>query len=172
MGCQVVKGAIVINVERRGDWDVVRYRGPVNEDTALHLPILKSLHHQVIFNFKDVKAINSSGIRTWVLFLRKFTPGRKVAYEECPPTVVTQLNMIPGFHEGVDILSVIAPFTCPTCNRQESELYEASRFPKTNDDLEGKRCPKCGDTMTLGETVEEYFEFASRRENPAFSSAP
>ncbi len=156
------RGSIVITVEVRGEWEAVHYRGPMNEDTVLQLASLRALGKRVLFNLKDLPYVNSAGIRTWVLFLREFTPGRTVVYEECSPAVVTQLNMIPGFHEGVVIRSVYAPVTCTSCNHQDQVLLQATEFPTTNTEMRAGTCTKCGGTMQLSDSVEEYFEFATR----------
>jgi hypothetical protein len=142
---------------------VVRYVGPLNEDTAVHLHRLKtSLGPQVVFDLKDVDYVNSSGIRTWVLFLRALAPGRDIAYERCSPTIVTQLNMIPGFGQGVDIRSVFVPFACISCSHVANELFSAADFPRPGDTVPPRPCPKCGSELQLADAVEEYFEFTDR----------
>jgi hypothetical protein len=153
---------INFQIEKRGDADVVHYAGPITEDSSVVLARLaEAVGKNVVFNFRKVNYVNSNGVRAWVLFLRDFQPGRTLSYEECTPTIVTQLNMIPGFLGNARVASVYVPIACQDCNQADQVLVEAADFPEGSATLSLPKCKKCGGLSVSVDTLEEYFEFAT-----------
>lgn len=154
---------IQLSLEERNGVDLVRYRGPISEESGVHLaPLAGKVGKRCIFNFKDVNFVNSSGVRAWVTFLRDFIVGREIVFEECPPVVVTQINMIPSFTAAARVASVLAPFACGSCNEITLVKMLEAEYPAEGTQLPPGRCRRCSEATQLAETTEEYFEFFYR----------
>lgn len=144
----------------KGDWDTVKFKGYINEDAEVHLATVPAqLGPKVIFNFKEVAAINSCGVRAWINFLRDVQKDREVIFAECTPEVISQINMIPNFLGSAKIQSVYAEYGCESCGHQEMHLFvEGKDLPTSpDDDFSERACPKCGEEMEMEEIEEEYF---------------
>lgn len=153
---------IIVNKTQQGDTEIVHVSGPLNEDATVVLaPLKTSLGKKVVFNLKNIDYINSSGVRVWVLFLRDVRKGREIAYEECSPSIVGQLNIVLSMLEGVKVQSVQIPLQCPACRGERLDLAKAGAFPLKPQDLKAEVCARCGEKMEPAEPLDEYFEFAS-----------
>ena len=83
-----------LEVTNKGSNKTVILRGIIDEDADFSQ--IQKLTGPLVFNFKELTAINSCGIRTWVNFLKEMAKV-KISFEECPPLVVRQMNMVPSF---------------------------------------------------------------------------
>lgn len=138
---------------------VVRLKGIIDEDTDFE-PI-KKFGLPLAFNFKEVTAINSIGIRTWVNFVKELgTSG--ISYEECPPLIVRQMNMVPSFVGGAQVASVYAPYVCEECDKEKLVAVTADKFGGGNPQIpESFKCEFCGKgDMELDGHPQQYFAFA------------
>lgn len=137
---------------------VILLSGMIDEDTTFE-EILK-LGSPLVFNFKGVTAINSCGVRNWVNFLKAFGDNN-AAFEECPPTVVKQMNMIPSFTAGAKIKSVYVPYTCENCEKESMLLIDTSQFKKGSTQItESMPCPACKEgELELDGHPAQYFSF-------------
>ncbi len=152
--------ALVFQFEAAGEWQRCYLAGIINEDSEVTLTSLGAqLPPKVVFNFRRVDSINSCGVRAWIGFIRLAAGGREVAFEECTPEIVSQINMIPNFRGNSRVLSVYASYTCGQCNNQRNELYQEGRnLPKSlGSQLEPVKCEKCGGAMEMDEIEDEFF---------------
>lgn len=142
----------------RDNKKVVLLSGMIDEDTALE-EILK-LGSPLVFNFKGITAINSCGVRNWVNFLKSFGDAN-AAFEECPPTIVKQMNMIPSFTAGAKITSVYVPYTCDRCEKEAMVLIDTSQFSKGKTPVtESMPCKECKQgELELDGHPTQYFAF-------------
>jgi hypothetical protein len=138
---------------------VVMLRGVIDEDTDFE-PI-KKLGSPLVFNFKGVTSINSCGIRTWVNFLKELGK-TEISYEECPPLIVRQLNMVPSFLGTARVLSVFVPYVCDNCETEKLMPVAADKFAKGTINVpEAFTCDNCKKgEMELDGQREQYFAFA------------
>ena len=143
---------------------VVALAGAINEDAELNLQALtKELagKAKVVFNFANVKSINSLGVRAWVMFLRGLDDGREIAFNECPPDVIMQINMIPSFLGRARVASFFTNYICENCDFTQKILIDTTALkPKTLP--QPQACPKCKAEMETEELEEEYFAFLLR----------
>lgn len=138
---------------------VVVMKGVIDEDTDFEA--LKKVGGPLTFNWKGVTSINSCGIRTWVNFLKEL--GKvEIAYEECPPLIVRQLNMVPSFMGTARVLSVFVPYVCDECDTEKMVPVSADKFAKGGAGVqEAFTCDKCKKgEMELDGQREQYFAFA------------
>ena len=138
---------------------VVLLKGFIDEDTNF-AGILK-IKGPVIFNFKDVTGINSCGIRAWVNFIKDLGE-TDVLYEECPPLVVRQMNMIPSFVGHATVLSVFVPYVCDECETEKLVLATKEEFkakpPAIKEAFPCDHCKK--GEMEIDGSPQQYFAFA------------
>jgi anti-anti-sigma regulatory factor/DNA-directed RNA polymerase subunit RPC12/RpoP len=156
--------SIAIDIQKEGDWDIVSYRGPINEESEVHLnKILQTLGPKVRVNFSQVSMVNSCGVRSWVNFMREAEQGREISYTECTSEIVMQINMIPSFRGRSDIESVYGSYTCENCGHNQNILFEKGRnMPASEDDeVDPPACPKCNEEMEMEELEEEFFAFVA-----------
>ncbi len=138
----------------RGDSKVVLLRGIIDEDTTFEQ--LGKLGSPIHFNFKGVTSINSCGVRSWVNFMKDIS-GLQVIYEECPPHIVRQLNMVPSFLGQAQVASVYIPYVCDDCDAETMVLAEASEFGKVAETIPCESCKK--GEMEFDGHPQQYFAF-------------
>lgn len=145
--------------------DLIYFKGDINEDAEL---ALAGLVHQIakdsIFNLKDVSSINSCGVRAWINFLREVEKTKKITFDECPPEIVSQINMIPNFKGQAEILSVYAGYICDNCDYQHLELFRKGVNLPTDpsQSISDVHCPKCNSVMEMEELEEEFFGWVNK----------
>lgn len=118
------------------------------------------------FNWKDVLSINSYAIRNWVNFINELKSMR-IFYEDCPPLIVRQMNMIPSFKGHAEVRSVQIPYACDNCDDQSLVLFDGNgqglKTGTNPSDLKlptGHSCEECKKGKPeFDESVEEYFAF-------------
>lgn len=141
----------------RGDKKVIHLAGVIDEDTSFE--DIKKLGGPFVFNFKNLENVNSLGIRTWVNFLKEL--GKvQIVYEECPPLVVRQMNMVPSFLGGAQVLSVFVPYVCDACDTEKLVLMQGEQLADISSIPEVFKCETCKKgEMELDGHPDQYFAF-------------
>jgi hypothetical protein len=156
---------IEIKREQRADWDVLHYVGPMDEEAGLHLlNLYETVRPNCVFNFAGLTSVNSKGIAAWMNFIRDFRENRRVAFEECPESLVSQINMIPSVALQVDVRSVFAGFECAACGNKPRRLIKLAldaqgHLPEAALML---TCDRCRAPMEMDEDPDDYFMFLTR----------
>ena len=152
--------AMHIVLDHINDWLIVHLRGSMDESAAIHLRRLFELNaNNVAFNFRAVNGINSSGVRSWISFIRSFCENRNVIYVEATPIVVMQLNMVPSFMHNCEVHSVYGSYACESCNlNQMVKFVTGENMPKADESVPEFLCPRCNRAMEF-EEEEGYFDF-------------
>ncbi len=134
-------------------------KGVIDEDTEFEA--LKKAGSNLLINFKGVTSINSCGIRTWVNFMKDLA-ATQIAYEECPPLIVRQMNMVPSFLSHAKVTSVYVPYVCDECETESMTLVAADKFGNGNPSIpESITCTSCKEgEMELDGNPKQYFAFA------------
>ena len=133
-------------------------KGTIDEDTTFDA-VLQG-EGEIHLNFSGVTGINSLGIRTWVNFMKELA-GKQVFYEECPPVIVRQMNMIPSFVGHAKVVSVFAPYVCEDCDQEKLVLINEQSLSQTEVELpKSFVCESCGKgEMELDGHPKQYFAF-------------
>ncbi|WP_397601531.1 hypothetical protein [Silvanigrella sp.] len=152
------------SIVQKDDGKDVSLVGVINEDSEI---LFKNLFSElkdtkkIVFNFSQVKSINSLGVRAWVSFLRSLEDGKKILFSECTTDIIMQINMIPSFLGKATVSSFYVNYICEVCNKEDKKLFEtASLPPKTY-----PPAPKCDNddcAMQTEELEDEYFVFLMR----------
>lgn len=145
-----------INVS--GDVAVARLSGSLTQDgevDALYSQLPES--GKVIVHLGGVTRINSTGVRSWMRLLNRLAERAEVELQECPPIFVAQMNMIRGFTQGAEVVSVQAPFYCDLCAATAVEVLDVRDGAVP--DLPLRRCEADGADMMFDSLPEIYFRF-------------
>lgn len=138
---------------------VVYFKGAVDEDTDFNA-LLKN-EGPLRLNFAGVTAINSCGIRSWVNFLKELS-GKEIIYEECPPLIVRQMNMVPSFLGKAQVASVFIPYICDNCEHEKTVLVTEAQFkggnPQVAETIPCENCKK--GEMEFDGQPKQYFAFS------------
>jgi anti-anti-sigma regulatory factor len=129
-------------------------KGNIDEDTELDT-IAKN-PGPLVFNFKNVTSINSLGVRTWVN-LMKLLAGKSVTFEECPPVIVRQMNMIPSFKGTAKVQSVLVPYVCDECEAEAVSLVTQENFSQVAEAYSCENCKK--GELEFDGNPKQYFAF-------------
>ena len=123
--------------------------------------ILKNVKcSKCIFNLKSINQIDSLGIRSWIQFMESFAPNREIEFEECCPSVVMQINMIPEFRMGAKVRSVYGEFTCPACEKEQwKRIHPLDDYEQAMKQLVEQNCEACGNQVELDVDEESFFCF-------------
>jgi hypothetical protein len=151
-------------MEKNGASARVNLGGVINEDAEIPLQKIAgdlASFTEATFNFAAVKSINSLGVRAWVTFLRSIEDGRDIAFEECVPDVIMQINMIPSFKGKATIRSFFVNYVSPATDKTQRILVKRADLPPKTMPAP-PNCPDSGEPMETEELEEEYFAFLMR----------
>ncbi len=125
--------------------------GTMNEACELVFDrLLGSLGENVAFNLRAVRAINSSGVRAWINFIREVSRSRNVVLEECSPEIISQINMVPSFLGKAKLSSFYAAYTCERCGAEHEQRYELKSLIADHSlAAKSKTCNSCAGTMVM-----------------------
>ena len=136
----------------------LKLRGDVNENADLK-PIF-SRQGTVYLDLSGVTAINSRGIQHWVQASRKRDPGLKLMLERCSPAVVSQFNLLPIMADSGTIVSILAPYFCPYCRKESTELLALKEIKEIKGPKAPVRiCLVCSSELEFDEDPNQYFVF-------------
>lgn len=147
-----------VEVNVVGNKAKVVLKGAIDEDSDFS-PILKT-SGPVSINFKEVQSINSLGIRSWVNFLKDLS-NREVHYEECPPIIVRQLNMVPSFLGKAKVLSVFVPYVSDDTDEEKLVLVPSQKFEQNGFSID-ETLKEGGQEYELDGHPQQYFAFAKK----------
>lgn len=159
-----VKSRLGVEVKRLGPITHVRISGILDETFAL--PDVDSLTGSVILDLGRVSRLSSSGVRKWSAFASQLPPKAQALYViNAPPVFVDQLNLVEGFAGTAQVLSVLAPYSCPKC--REDRLRPVSLVLDSEMVLQGElsicRCVVCASELEFSDTAEEFFSYMRAR---------
>lgn len=135
--------------------------GDIVEDCGL-ARLADELPEDAALDLAGVRHINSFGVREWLGFIgERRRRGGKLVLERCSTAVVNQMNLVAGFVEGAEVRSVMLPFYCETCNREENRLLDVTG-PKPPEVPPAVRCSVCGDEAEFDDVPESFLTFLRR----------
>jgi hypothetical protein len=135
-----------VDVRPNGESAVIYFSGLITDAAR---PQLTMLVKQVTatkcsFNLKGISSIDSLGVRGWIQFMRDFSVGRTLVFEECSPDVVMQINMVPAFLQPASLASIYTLYQCDECGETRLRLVNLDQAYATgNADLPEEKCLTC-----------------------------
>ena len=109
--------------------------------------------------------MTSFGVRQWLKAMDALPKTITELYLlGCPTFFVDQLNMVLNFGGAGKVLTVVAPYTCPSCGVESGEMIDvlAERANLAKGGLPEKECARCGGKLEFDETPESYFAFVEQ----------
>ena len=119
----------------------------------------------VVIDVSAITRMTSFGVRQWLKAMDALPKGITDLYLlGCPTFFVDQLNMVLNFGGASRILTVVAPYTCPSCGVESGETIDvlAERANLAKGGLPEKECARCSGKLEFDETPESYFAFVSK----------
>ena len=136
------------------------FSGSLNEQATLE-DFDFATAESILIDLKDIQAINSVGVRTWLGFARKLPKDKKVIFQNLPKVWVDQCNMIKNFiPENLQIESLEIPYFCETCEKTTKVNTAASQIEKVSPVMD---CASCKKSAILDILPEQYFKFLKSR---------
>jgi eukaryotic-like serine/threonine-protein kinase len=147
-----------VKVEKRSGGLWAELSGDITEDSEFSA-VLNEKPVLLTLDLAGIKRINSTGVREWINFMSALKKdGARIVFERCSVAIVQQLNMIANFSGGAEILSIYAPYICPSCDNEESKLIDFRTTPQPNLEAEVK-CTNCSEAMEFDDLPESYLAF-------------
>ncbi|MDB4961821.1 MAG: masK16 [Myxococcales bacterium] len=119
----------------------------------------------LVINVAGMTRMTSFGVRQWLKGMDSLPKTISDLYLiGCPTFFVDQLNMVLNFAGTSKILTVVAPYTCPSCGAESGETIDvrADRASLAKGGLPEKECRRCGGKLEFDETPESYFSFVNK----------
>lgn len=128
-------------------------------DENADLAFLETLGSPTKLNMKNVKRINSYGVRAWIEAIRKVPAGVPLDFVECSSAVIDQTNMVAGFLGRGKVSSFFAPMVCSHCGHERDELFHTDEYQREGR-LPDVSCERCGGALVVDDLEEHYLLFA------------
>lgn len=159
-------------VDRTLDGNCVIYMsGTINENSEFNKIDLSNAK-LIYLDLRDVRNLNSMGLRNWVQWVKGLKAKHQMVFRNCPRSVVDQMNILQGFLPmGAIVESFFVPYVCDHCGHDESFLatrgqdyMEGSIDTKEGASMASSRpCPSCGKNMEMDVVPSKYFNFLKYR---------
>ena len=119
-----------------------------------------SIQGEYSFNLKDMASINSSGVRQWILLMRKMKDTAIFLYE-CPKVFIDQTNMVKDFLPfNAKIMSFFVPYYNEKNGTEKSVLFVLNQDYTHKEILPLKKViDEKGDEMEIDAVESKYFRF-------------
>jgi serine/threonine protein kinase len=124
-------------------------------------PAVKSL----VIDVSAMTRMTSFGVRQWLKAMDGIPKTVTDLYLlGCPTFFVDQLNMVLNFGGPAKVLTVMAPYTCPSCGMESGETVDvlSERSTLAKGGVPEKDCRRCSGKLEFDETPESYFSFVAK----------
>ncbi len=145
-----------MNIKEIADITYIRFAGRLTENNDL--PMLMKYKPTVVINTRELRQVNSCGLRDWEDWLGQIKSD--IYLIELSPCMIEQANISQRVLGDATVISLFVPLFCPECDYDEDELIDASQV-STELTLH-HLCPKCGQEMDFSEPLALYFSFSTR----------
>jgi anti-anti-sigma regulatory factor len=144
-----------IQMDKDGDNAVLKFHGQLDEDADFDQAVNLG-SDTIIFDFENVKHINSCGIREWIKFQGEIDSTKKLVYRNCPQIIVEQMNIVKGFvRDG----GVIESFYAPYYSEDKDEERKILITPDQVKDGKAPEITEDGETLEFDDIEAQYFNF-------------
>jgi eukaryotic-like serine/threonine-protein kinase len=153
-----------VEMKTAGDAGLLHVIGLVDENFTGFGTIAPGVKNLVI-DVSQMTRMTSFGVRQWLKAIDALPKSISDLYLlGCPTFFVDQLNMVLNFGGPGKVLTVVAPYTCPSCGTESGETIDvlAERATLATGGVPDKDCPRCAAKLEFDETPESYFSFVTK----------
>jgi CheY-like chemotaxis protein len=127
-------------------------------------PLGGRLRGRVEFDAEGVRYINSAGTHRWVHFLRELHAVTECSFSRCSVAFTSQAAMVPEVLGTGRVSSVVAPYHCERCGRDEERLLQTQALVRDRQafQIPSFGCPGCGGSLVFDELPNSYLSFLPR----------
>ena len=146
-----------------GDVAIVSVSGLVDENFAGFGAVGQA--KAVVLDVSGMTRMTSFGVRQWLKGMDALPKTISDLYlVGCPTFFVDQLNMVLNFGGNAQVLTVLAPYTCPSCGSESAEKIDVrvERANLVKGVVPPMECAKCAGKLEFDETPESYFGFVKK----------
>jgi hypothetical protein len=135
--------------------------GDLNELAQFDSIQFENSELELHFDLFGIRRINSNGAKNWMRFLDKpRSLGYSFKFHRVSVAVVEQLNLIPTFCAGGEIVSATLPYVCKLCKQNNDVVKTKADMEFVNLDRTNWECRHCGkQTLIFDEMADEYLQF-------------
>lgn len=158
------RGKAAVDLKTAGEAGLVHVAGLVDEHFVGFGAIGPSIRTLVI-DVSGMTRMTSFGVRQWLKGIDALPKSLSDVYMlGCPTFFVDQLNMVLNFGGSAKVLTVMAPYTCPSCGMESGETVDVlgDRATLAKGGVPEKDCGRCNGKLEFDETPESYFSFVSK----------
>lgn len=141
---------------------VVSIAGVIDEDMNFSSYSLGP-YKEIEINLKNVKSINSCGIREWIKWLGT-SKQATIHFLECPKIIIDQVNMVQGFlPENGRIISFYVPYFSDELDLEKNILYSYGKeFTEEGVLNLEKITDENGNELEIDVVESKYFRFLKK----------
>ena len=154
---------LTVDIVREGLTAQYTFRGALDECFRFRaIPVAsESIIH---FELKDIRSLNSCGVREWVYFVRQFVGRSEFRFRDVAVTFIDQVNTVPQMLGDARVTSFFAPFYCSQCDEEVNERLVCMDHREC---LLAKQAPvllhaRCGKPLDFDALEESYFHQVER----------
>lgn len=152
----------MLKAEKDAASKVIRLVGTIDETDDL-LRVIGEVAPGSVVNCKQVSRINSVGVKAWVKYFSSLAQKNvSLRFDEMPPGLVEQLNIINNFACGYEVASVQIPFRCLKCSTSILGSMKSEDIKKVSFQIPPVACPKCKAEAQFDDDADEYFAFLQK----------
>lgn len=158
------RGKAGVEIKTVGEAALVNVAGLIDEHFA-GFGAIDAKTKALIIDVAAMTRMTSFGVRQWLKAIDEIPKTVAVLYLlGCPTFFVDQLNMVLNFGGAGKVLTVVAPYTCPSCGAESGEIVDilADRATLAKGGVPPKECSRCNEPLEFDETPESYFSFVTK----------
>lgn len=151
-----------LKMQPAGEELKVTISGIIDEDVDFSTYKLGS-SKKVEIDFKNVKSINSCGIREWIKWLAP-AKASQLSFINCPKIIIDQINMVDGFlPSNGKVLSFFVPYYNDENGSEKNVLYRyGHEFTDGSVTPPAKVQDDSGAEMEMDVIESKYFKFIKK----------
>ncbi len=102
-----------------------QFCGQIDEEAVF--PEINDMGSDVVVDLQQVTAINSVGIRAWIMWFSSYS-STLFTFVNCPKALVMQMNMVEGFlPEKNEVVTLQVPFFCEECDEEKDMMMSVGK---------------------------------------------
>lgn len=147
---------------------VVVVQGDITEAVDLG-PLAMRLQHEqrIVFDMAGVRYVSSAGVKAWADVISTLE-GKEYAFRHCSIAFASQAAMVPMVVGSGQVLSLEAPYHCPSCDRDDLRLLETRALLREGANITPPtlRCVSCSGELEFDDLPNRYFAFLRAAGDP------